>query len=191
MAATDVQICNRALQRLGAKRITALSDDSVNARALNAAFEPVKLKLLRQHIWSFAIKRAELAADGTAPDWGKARAYTLPADFVRLADDYPEDNTNTKDWEIEGRKIYSDDTDPIYIRYIYDVTDPNEMDPLFRELFSIELADAVCEELTQSNSKKESLLAEKKEVLREARRINAIEKIASQFPEDTWITVRV
>ena len=188
--ASDVEICNRALQKLGAGRIVNLTDDSVTARACNLAFEPIKLKLLRNHEWSFAIKRAELPADATEPEWGKANSFTLTSDYVRMAADYPEDNSNSKDWEIEGRKILTDDTAPIYIRYIYNLTEPKEMDALFRELFSTELAAELAEELTQSNSKKEFLAQEKKDILREARRINAILKIAGQPPEDTWITVR-
>jgi hypothetical protein len=183
-------MANRALQKLGAKRIVSLSDDTVAARACNVAFEPVKLALLRKHIWSFSIKRASLAADATAPDWGKAYSYTLPSDWIKMADDYPEDNFNTKDWEIEGRKIFTDDAAPLYIRYIYNVTDPNEMDALFRELFSTELALELCEELTQSNTKKAALETDAEKILRESRKANAIEKISAQPPEDTWLTVR-
>lgn len=189
--ASDVEICNRALQKLGAKRIVSLDDDSPNARACQAAYEPVKRAELRAHPWNFAVQRAELAADATAPAWGRANSFQLPSDCLRILPDYPEDNRNSHDWQIEGRKILTDDTDPIYLRYIYDVTDPNEMDPLFREAVSAKLAIELCEELSQSNTKKDTLRDDYKEIIREARRTNAIENVAAEPPQDSWLSVRV
>jgi len=188
--ASKVEICNRALQKLGAERITSITEDSVNARACNVAFEPVKLSELRAHPWSFAIKRAVLAASATPPEFGRPRSYPLPADFLRLLPPYPEMNTNDLDWQIEGKSIYTFDSAPLQIRYIYDVTDTNEMDTLFREALSTKLAGELCEELTQSNSKKESLRLDYKDIIKEARRNNGIENVAQQPPEDPFITVR-
>ncbi len=188
--ASEVEICNRALQKLGAKRITSLTQDSVNARACNVAYEVVRDGLLRSHFWNFAIKRAELAADSSAPDWGRTNSFPLPTDFMKLAPLYPEDNVNDLDWVIEGRNILTDDSDPIQIRYIYRVTDPNEMDPLFRELLATVLAFEVCEEITQSNSKKESLRKDRGEIIAEARKANAFESVSAEPPQDSFITAR-
>ena len=88
--ASNVEIANRALQMLGAERITSLTEDSVNARAVNAAFEPVKLAELRKHTWSFAVTRAQLAASATAPLFTKTTSYPLPSDFIRLLAPDPE-----------------------------------------------------------------------------------------------------
>jgi hypothetical protein len=189
--ASNVEICNRALQKIGAKRITSLTDDdSKNARACNVAFESCKLAELREHPWSFAVARAELAADSEEPDWGRANSFTLPADFVRLLPPYEEDNTNDLDWQIEGRKILTDDSAPLYIRYIKDVTDPNEMDALFREALACRIALEICEELTQSTQKLQNIDQLYKDCIRKAKRTNAIEAPAQQPPEDPWVTVR-
>lgn len=188
--ASNVEICNRALQRLGASRIINLTENSVNARACNAAFESVKLAELRAHPWSFAIKRAELNADAMPPAFGKQNSFQLPSDFIRLINPDPEWNLNSLDWQIEGRKIFTNDSAPLQIRYIANVTDPVQMDSLFREAFSCKLAFELCEELTQSNPKKESLRADYKEIISQARLTNAIEKVADQPPEDEWVTVR-
>lgn len=188
--ATKVEIVNRALQLLGAKRITSLGEDSRNARAASAAYEPVKLAELRKHPWSCATKRAQLAADSTAPLFTKSNAYQLPADWVRLLDPDPEVTLNDLDWNIEGKRIITNDSAPLNIRYIYDVTDPNEMDALFREAFSAKLAEALCEEITQSNSKIATANVAYKEAIAEAKRTNGIEKTAAKPPEDSWVTCR-
>lgn len=190
MAASVVGICNRALQKLGAARITSLSEDSVNARACNTAWEACRLAELRKHPWSCAIQRASLAADATAPDWGRANAFTLPSDYIRLVKPYPEDNSYTLDYVIESGKILSDEDAPLYIRYVGDVTDAAQMDPLLREAISCRMAIEMCEEITQSNSKKAGVKADYTEVIAEAKRANAIEQVPSTQPDDEWITVR-
>jgi hypothetical protein len=188
--ASKVEIANRALQILGAKRIVSLTEDSRNARAISAAFEPVKLAELRKHPWAFATKRVQLAASATAPAFTKARAFPLPADYVRLLPPDSEENFNDLDWEIEGKSIITNDSAPLNVRYIYDVTDPNEMDVLFRESFAAKLAEQLCEEITQSNTKVATAQSFYKDAIAEARRTNAIEKTAQKPPDDEWVTCR-
>lgn len=188
--ASDVEICNRALQLLGAGRITSLAEDSPAAKEMARAYDPVRQRELRAHPWNFSIKRAQLAEAGSAPAFGRAREFPLPADFLRLLPPYPEDNYLSRDWLIEGRSILTDDAAPLNIRYVADVTDANQMDPLFREALAHSLAMATCEKLTQSNTKKAELREDRKEVIREAKRVNAIENVAQVTAEDEWITVR-
>lgn len=188
--ASVTDICNLALQKLGAGKITSIDENSVPARACKVAYEHCRDKVLRAHPWRCAIERASIAADDPAPDWGKDNSYTLPSDCLRVMPPYPEMNFVDLDWEIEGRKLYSDDVAPLYLRYIKRLTDANTMDTLLREVIACEMADQMCEELTQSNAKKAAVSADKKAAVAEARRTNAIESIASQPPEDTWVTVR-
>ena len=131
--ASEVEIANRALQKLGAARITSLTDNSVNARACNACYTVLRDSELRAHPWNFSISRAILAADATVPVFTRANAFQLPSDFLRLLPRDPEDNIDFHDWQIEGQKIYTNDAAPLHIRYVAQVTDPNKMDVLFRE----------------------------------------------------------
>lgn len=189
--ASVVGVCNSALQKLGSsERITSLADNSKHARALNAAYESIRDKLLRATPWNFAIKRAQLAAAVTTPLFTKANAFPLPSDFLRLLPTDPEDNANTLDWQIESGSIVTNDDAPLEIRYIWRVTDPNAMDVLFLDLWATELALQTCLEITGSNTKKEALREDRKVILREAKRVNAIESEAPVPPDDTWITAR-
>lgn len=188
--ASVVGICNAALQKLGAERINALDEDSANGRSCNAAYERLRDAELRAHPWRFAMTRDSLPADADAPAFGKARSFQLPANCLRVLPPYPEMNANDLDWEIEGRKIYTNDGAPLQIRYTKIVTDPNEMDALFREALASRMAHEMCEEITQSNTKQQLAADNYKMAIREARRTNAIESISADPPEDTWITVR-
>jgi hypothetical protein len=188
--ATEVEICNRGLQILGAKRIVSLTEDSRNGRACNAAYEVLRDAEYRKHPWNFATKRAQLAADSTAPLFNRLRAFSLPSDYIRLLSDDPEYNLNSVDWQIEGKKIITNDSAPLNVRYIYRVTDPNEMDVLFREALAASIALELAEEITQSNAKKEFAAGKYKEAIDQAKRVNAIERVALQPPEDPWVSVR-
>jgi len=188
--ASNVEIANRALQKLGAKRIVSLTEDSRNGRAVNAAFEVLKEAELRKHPWNFAVKRASLAASATAPLFTKSNSFPLPSDFLRLLAPDEEDNTNYRDWQIEGRSIVTNDDAPLEIRYVSNVDDPNEMDVLFREALSMKIAEELAEELTQSNQKKAEAVQAYMQKIGEARRANAFERVSQSQPEDVWITVR-
>lgn len=191
MASSEVQLCNQALQKLGEQRITSLTQDHPNARDCNVAYAAMRDLELRRHPWSFAITRAELAADATDPDFGFDNRYLLPTDCLRLLDPDPLGNTNDRDWTIEGRYVLTDWDAPLQIRYVKRVTDTTQFDALFDEALACRIALQLCEMKTQSNPKLENIKQQYKDAISEARRINAIEKISAEMPEDTWITVRV
>lgn len=186
--ASVTSICNRALQKLGAERIVDIGENSSNARACNALYSELRDAELRSHPWNFAIKRDQLAAEALAPIFGKAYSFQLPSDFLYLRED--DINSLSKDWIIEGKKILTDEGGPLNIRYNAQVTDANQMDPLFREALATIMALEMCEEITQSNSKKDALKDDYKQIVNKAKKANAIERIALQPPEDEWVTVR-
>lgn len=189
--ASEVGICNRALQKLGAKRITSLTQDSVNARACNTAYAVCRDAELRDHPWNFAIHRDQLAADATAPVFGRANAYNLPEGFLRLLPLYPEDNFVDLDWIIENGQIITDDGAPLEIRFIKQETDPNKFDSLFQEALAARIALELCEELTQSNEKKNQLRQDYNDIIKRAKRVNGIEVAPARAVDAEWIARRL
>lgn len=204
---TNTDICNRALQKLGAKRIASLNEASPSARAVNLAYDIVRRSELRKRVWNFTIQRDSLAADSPAPTWGRQNSFTLPSDFLRLAESYPEQLTNDinvvgvtvaftasftgmKDWVIEQNKIITNDEAPLQIRYVMDVTDTTLFDPLFSEALSTAIAFEICEEITQSNTKKEAMGRHYMAIIDEAKLANSMEVAPADPPPDTWIACR-
>ncbi len=120
--ASVVEICNGALNQLGATTILSLTEDSKNARLCNQRFTQVRDAVFRSHPWNCLQKRQELAADTDAPAWGFKFAYTLPADCLRLLRILDYDSN----YKVEGRKILSN-TSSMKILYIARVTDPMNM----------------------------------------------------------------
>lgn len=187
---TTLSIWNRALQLLGQPPVSADDEVSKAAEECTTCYEPTLRKCLEQHVWKFALKLASLAADSTAPDFGRGYSYTLPADYVVLAPDYEEDNFLGEDYEVEDGKIITDYGAPLQIRYVSLVTNPVKMPALFRELVSTEMAFAMCEAMTQSNNKKLALERDLPKVWAAARRHNARQGKSQTPLEGSWIDVR-
>lgn len=184
--ASEVSICNMALQKLGASRITSLNEDSRNARSCNACYSTLRDSELRKRSWGFARKQAQLAASTTEPLFGYEYAYLKPSDCLRILPP----NDATVDWRTVGRYIYTDWGAPLDLEYIFRVTDPNQMDDTFREALACKMAHHMCEEITQSNQKKADALLEYRAAIAEARQVNAFEDISAEPPEDSWISAR-
>lgn len=187
MAAQSItDICNSALQRVGAASITSLAENSREARQCNIAYDSNRRDELRRHNWNFAIKRAVLAPDSESPAFDYDYQFTLPSDCLRVL--RPAE-TNL-DWAIEGRKILTNDGDTLYLRYIADIEDPSMFDPSFYNVVAAALAIDLCEPLTQSNTKKAQLIQDYKDSVADAKRVDAFESGPEEAAEDTWIVAR-
>lgn len=57
---TSIDIANRALQHVGGKRISAFTDDSVNASATAFCYDKLREAELRRNVWVFSIRKAAL-----------------------------------------------------------------------------------------------------------------------------------
>ena len=180
-----VDICNRALDKLGEAPITSLADDTKPARACNRAFEPLRDAVLRDHPWNFAMARAALAASTTAPAWGYAAQYTLPVDCLRVVT-----VDTTWPWTVEGGAILTDAGAPLYIRYVRRQTDASQFDPLFAEALAARLAVELCEGLTQSNTKREAATRSHREIMARARAIDGREASAETIADTAWFDAR-
>ncbi len=182
MPTTDVSIGNRALQRLGATRISSLTQDNPNARSINSAYDPLRQRILRSYNWNFAKARASVAADATQTAWGALNRYQVPNDFIHLIRP-----SNRVDWTIEGRFIISADGSPLQFMYIFDETNTANFDPLFSEAFACLLAYECCEEITGSTDKRQLLRVDLKDIIQTARTINSFERDADLAPPDDWL----
>jgi hypothetical protein len=187
-----VSICNLALQRVGAKAISALTEDSTAGRACNRVYAQARDSELRAHGWSFARERVQLAADSTDPIFGFAKRYLLPADCLRILPTNGQDGTPIQDdFQIEGRYLMTDSGSPINLVYLKQVTDEETFDDLFVELLIARIAMDVSEKVTQSNKKIEASILHYKEVQKVARRVNAFERPPQKPPVDSWLNARL
>ena len=194
--ASKVEICNQALIKVGASRIVSLSDDTKSAQVLDAIYDVKRDAELAACPWTFAIKRAQLPADSTAPSFGWSYAYPLPTDYLALVE-VGEDFVfyNIEDgpaFQIEAQAsgvlaIMTNEASPLKIRYVSRVTNTGLYPALFVEAFACRLAAEICEPLTQSLSKREAAWTERKQAVQSARRMNAIEQPPRRVPASGWV----
>ena len=168
--ASTVDICNGALNQLGATTILSLTEDSKNARLCNSRFTQVRDGVFRSHPWNCLQKRIELAQDTTAPAWGFSYAYTLPADCLRLLRILDYDSN----YKVEGRKILSN-TSSMKILYIGRITDPNEYDESLRETLSAALGADIAFAVTSNNQTATNMYNLFQDKLKDARFVDSTE----------------
>ena len=81
--ATEVEICNMAMARIGVSSfISSLNEATNEARVCKLFFEPMRDFALRDGLWNFARKQQALADAGAPPEqW--AFKYILPDDCLK------------------------------------------------------------------------------------------------------------
>lgn len=198
--ASQAEVVNRALTKLGAGRITSITDNNNRAIVMNSLWETVRKAELARRRWGFSIKRDSLAALAGTPAWGYAKAYQFPADYLSLVqvNDFFVDpnfmdyvNQDNAAWVVEGTQILTDFSAPLKVRYVRDVTDVSSWHPLFVEAVAMKLAYEAAEELTQSSSKQQAALDAYNTALREGVRVAAIELAPRSQADGSWMLGRL
>ena len=173
-------IANCALVSLGERRIRSLDDTTLGAQLIRDRFDDVRDELIRLFPWDFAKTRARLPANATPPigDFaGFTYAYPLPFDFVRLIEVLTPAHHA---YRVEGGQILTHNEAPLEIVYLRSVTNPGEMDVLFRETLCASLAFEIAAAITDNSDKIAAAATRFLAKLRDARRASGQE----EEPED-------
>jgi hypothetical protein len=127
-------------------------------------------------------------------------AFHLPSAFLKRAPTDPKagqtgylganSGSNPEDWVIEGRLIVTGDAGPIMVRFIADITDVNEFDPMFCEGLACRIALKNNEVITQKPDLKKDIMEDYKKFMGEARATNSIEQGIITPVENRYVTVR-
>ncbi|MHB8108275.1 MAG: hypothetical protein ACYDH4_12765 [Candidatus Cryosericum sp.] len=184
--ASNTELANLALGKLGAKRINDLdTDTTIEADECRTHFTQLRDTLLRSHLWRFAKARATLSESVTAPAFGFAHAYNLPADFLRL---YPYTFVEGA-YVLEGSQLLTNDT-TCEIIYIRRVEDPTLFDPLFVSVFVLELAIALSMAIGQDKSLRQLLDAELGPLMAQVRALDLQEQKVRGPRRVSWLESR-
>jgi len=191
--ASVVDICNSALNLLGASTISALTDDSKNARLCNQRYEPVRNRVFRGHAWNCLHKRVQLAQNSTAPVVEYSHAYALPSDCLRVLKIHngtTDSIASALDYKLEGRNIVSDEG-TIFLIYIALDTDPNNYDTYLQESISHQLAADLAYAVTNNATLANNYMTRADERLREARFIDATENSLGTIESSEFTDARL
>lgn len=187
--ASEVEIMNSALIKLGAERIISPTDENNRARLMNEQYPKVRDELLRSHPWKFAIRRTPLTAIDPKPaNYGDyAYVFNLPSDFMRLIELV---NCNINEvFDIEDRYLLGNYA-PITIRYISRITNVAKYDDNFCEVLAWCLAADVAYALTGDKVKSDGAKVMADRALAQARSFNAQQGSVKRFVSDNWKNAR-
>jgi len=218
--ASDVTIANLALLKLGKQRISSFAETNLIAGIFAEFYAPWRDSLQRLG-WNFTKKFAVVAADADQPPFEYTFQFTVPDDFLGLRVAGPANppgnlpsgsspapppppvlgapgvnlsnynNAVYRDYEVVGRKIYTNLFGPLSIVYSARVTDPTQFDAYFVEAFACYMAMQACEMITGSNAKFPRMAQMYDEALKVARKWNALENAPATIPDDTFMLARV
>ena len=195
MPISDIAICNRALDMLGADPIVSFDDATQVGRLCKRNYEPVRDAVLRAYPWNPAIRRAALPALTEVPAWGFAFQYALPEGpepprCLRVLSIESETVGQATEYRIEGRRILSDEGPPLHILYIAQIIDPTRFGPLLADTIAARLAAELAYPLTASTSLGQAMGQSYRDKLTEARAIDAQEGSAGRLSTNEWLESR-
>jgi len=185
---SQVDLCNKALRRLGEDPIIALDGNSIWSGRCAAALPEVVNSVLSLDIWRSCTKRTQLAAEAEDPI-GFQSAYPMPSDSLRLAGikigQY-------SDWALEGNKILTQvgKTTALEILYVSKVTDPNKYTTPLYDAIAMGLAHELSGYSTATNVSKDEIYSLYVEMVTTAQLINSREMPVTFLASTSWVDVR-
>lgn len=185
MAASDIEIVNRALTLLGVDPINSMSDPTKAAATANRLYNDTRSAVFRAHPWNCLVTRASLPLDAVAPVYGFSHQFVLPADFLRLLQ--LEDIQGQ--YAMESRRILYDGN-VLKIKYIALLTDVPRYDTLLVDALAARLAADMAHPLLQASSTMEQMWQLYELKLREAKYVDAQENSQEVLDADYWLNSR-
>lgn len=185
---TALEICNRALSKLGQRQIAGLaqSKDPISMQC-SLLYHPARKETLCACRWSFAVRSETLTPLPHLSEVEEVPApftaqYALPTRCLRVLD------VPLKKWSLAGRRLLSmgRNDEELSITYIDNVEDGSIFDPLFVDALVCRLAEKLALPVTGSHSLRQSLLNEyHKVLLPQAAHINQVQHQSNdQHPLD-------
>ena len=178
---SSTEICKLSLDLLQGGSVSDITSASTSIEEVcNRWYDHTRRKLLRQHPWNFAIKRAELAASATAPLFGASKQFPVPADFLRLLRVVDADShiLSADAFFFENRHLMLrwSDEDVVRMIYITGEEDVTKFDDLFIDLLAVEIAMSIAYLVTQNNANIERLAGIRKTLISAAKSIDGQEQ---------------
>lgn len=195
---TQLSLYNGALRLLGERKLASLSENREPRRLLdavwdNGATEGAVKHCLQLGQWTFAMRTARVDySPSVEPSFGYRRAFDQPTDMVKLSALCSDEYFKQPLLEYaDERQYWYADLDTIYVRYVSNGADYGADLSLWPESFTkvVEgyLAAEICENLTQSETKLQSVEKKFSTALKSARSLDAMNKPTAFMPVGSWV----
>ncbi|MBR5130403.1 MAG: hypothetical protein IKV03_04180 [Alphaproteobacteria bacterium] len=189
MPFSSIDLCSRALTKIGTKSIASFNEKSAEASVAEQLYTSTVDGLLSAYPWRFATTQKELARLQKNPNGDYKYAYALPNDFLRAISAGPIGIGKGLDYRIQGNQLHTD-SETVLLTYVFK---PNETDfpPFFSQLVISFLATEFCLPLTESTNRTEHLRKMADKDFSMAKNIDSQQSIPTAFQDFSLIEVRL
>jgi len=155
---TDLSICSDALILLGASPISSFTEGSDAAQACDRLYPDLRDTMLSTYVWSWTLKKSQIARLSTNPINEWEYAYQLPGDMLSgVLAVFETSGTNERSrrygWEVYGDQLYTN-METAFIDYQATISEtkmPNYFVRLLRTALAGELAIVVTDQAAKAD----------------------------------------
>lgn len=192
--ASDTEIINLALIRLGHDTIADIDEDTPAAILARATYDTARRSLLEMQAWNFATRWTTLSA-GTLPTAAAAKydyAFPLPSDCIRVLEVEFQSQNEGEEWEVGEDDLLLTNlaSDDLRIRYVFDHTNVAEWSPSFIDTLASKLQAEWAESLVKDTALAKRQTEQYETVLARARTYDSAQMTPRRIETDAWTRVR-
>jgi len=183
MSFSSIELCSRALNKIGANPITSFNDGTVEAEVCGSLYSTLKQKLLCLYNWSFAIKVAQLTVVEGVQRYDFSYAYALPVDFLRAIK-----ITSEGKYKIAGSYLFSNEEN-VELEYIADVLE-TQFSPMFISAFIYLMAAELSISFLNDTSRYSLFYRLFNNEIKEAKSIDSMQQMNKKIRNFSLVNVR-
>lgn len=196
--ATKLGIYNDALRALGERPLLSVTEATGPRRAMDSAWDDVVATCLEAGLWRHALRTVELGEDNdVGATFGYEYGYTLPDDYVRLAEISADQRFSDPLWDyrLEGKARLYASVEPLYLSYVSN-DDEYGMDltawpQFFAEAVGAELALRISLQVNQNRTDRNDLITIAKSMMATARSHDSLDKPSRRLPVGRLVRSRM
>ncbi|MCP5364897.1 MAG: hypothetical protein H6905_06695 [Hyphomicrobiales bacterium] len=188
MTLSAIDICARALIKIGANTITSFTEGTAEAEVSASLYPTIRDALLSAHPWNFAIDQAQLSRLVSAPKADYDCAFQLPVNCIRVLSAGAGRRSVGLSYRVIGRELHASTSD-VTLTFVRRPAE-DVFPPFFTMALIAQLAAEFAIPLTDSTSRWQALRKAADEEFRRAKLIDAQEDTPAQINDFTLIEER-
>ena len=188
MTYTKIDLCSRALVKLGANPIASFNEATAEAKVCTQLYEPTVESLLAAYPWRFALEKAGSARLVSTPTADYQYAYQLPNDCVRVLSAGNGSTSQGLQYKIIGNTLHTN-AEQVVISYIAR-PDESTFPPFFSNALIARLGAELCLPLTESTTRTDYMYNRAEEEFKAAKLTDSQQDVPSCFQDFSLIEVR-
>jgi hypothetical protein len=188
MALSALALCSRALLKIGAQPIASFDEGTAEAEVAASLYPAARDALLSLHPWSFATAQATLPRLAARPVADFARAFQLPAGFLRALSAGAPGSGRGLSYRLFEDRLHCN-SEQVTLSYIFR-PEEGALPPFFASALAARLAAELCIPLTENTARAQMLFAQAEAELRAARLTDSQQSTPQAFDDFTLIEAR-